>query len=129
MMGPFCDNIMIARKLYVFGAIAFAAPISIGHAGPCSERIGDMEVLINDKLAANAAAGPNGQEGRAAGMSVQPTPRSIATVEEKLGELPPEVVEVVTQAMSRARAADTAGDKNACEGALADAEHALGRSR
>jgi hypothetical protein len=118
---------MKARKLCFLGAIAFAAPISIGHAGPCSERIGDMEVLINDKLMANAAAGPTAQEGRAAGMSVQPTPRSVASAEEKLGEVSPQLIEVVTQAMSHARAADTAGDKNACEAALADAERALGR--
>ena len=36
-----------------------------------------MEVRINEKLAAYASAGLAGCQGRAAGMSVQPTPRSI----------------------------------------------------
>src|SRR4051794_28334063 len=120
---------MLARNLDIFAAVAFAAPISIADAGPCSERIGATQVLINDKLAVNAAAGPTGREGRAAGMSVQPTPRSIATAEEKLGEVSPQLIEVVAQAMSRARTADAAGDKNACEDALAEAEHAISRSR
>ena len=66
--------------------------------------------------------------GRQVGASthVQPTPRSIAAAEEKLGEVSAETVAAVTQAMLRAHAADSAGDKNACEQALAEVQRAIG---
>ena len=117
---------MLAPRLIVCGAIAFAASISAGYAGPCSDKIDNMMTLINAKLEAKAAAGPTGKEGNVAGMSDQPTPRSMAAAEERLGEMSPQTVEAVRQAMSRARAADSAGDKNACEQALADVQRALG---
>jgi hypothetical protein len=59
-------------------------------------------------------------------MSDQPTPRSIAAAEERLGEVSQKAVEAARQAMVRARAADSAGDKNACEQALADVQRAIG---
>jgi hypothetical protein len=117
---------MISPRLVVFGAAAFAASISAGYAGPCSKQIDEMMIRINTTLEAKAAAGPSARQGRAAGMSDQPTPRSMATAEERLGELLPQTVDAVRQAMARARAADSAGDKNACEQALADAQRALG---
>jgi hypothetical protein len=117
---------MTAPRLLIFGAIAFAASISASYAGPCSDEISNMMARINAKLEAKAAAGPTARQGVGAGMSVQPTPRSIAAAEEKLGEVSPQTVDAVRQAMSRARAADSAGDKNACEQALADAQRAMG---
>ena len=117
---------MTAPRLLVFGAIALAASISASDAGPCSDEIGNMMARINAKLEAKAAAGPTAREGVGAGMSDQPTPRSMAKVEERLGEVSPQTVDAVAQAMARARAADAAGDKNACEQALADAQRALG---
>ena len=36
----------------------------------------------------------------------------MATIEERLGEISPQTVDAVAQAMARARAADGAGDKN-----------------
>jgi hypothetical protein len=59
-------------------------------------------------------------------MSVQPTPRSIAAAEEKLGEVSQLTVAALGQGMARARAADTVGDANACEKALADVQRAIG---
>ncbi len=56
---------------------------------------------------------------------VQPTPRSIAAGEAQLGQLAPEKVDAIRQAMVRARAADADGDKTACEEALADAKREL----
>ena len=117
---------MSVLKLLVFGVIVSAASITASYAGPCSDEIGNMMGRINAKLEAKAAAGPTGREGVGAGMSVQPTPRSMAAAEERLGEVSPEKVDAVRQAMSRARAADSAGDKKACEQALADAQRALG---
>ena len=66
------------------------------------------------------AAGPMGKESVAAGMSVQPTPRSIMAAEEKLGDFSAQTVAAVGEGMARARAADAAGDASACEKALAD---------
>ena len=117
---------MAAQRLLVFGAIAFAASISASYAGPCSDEINNMQARIDAKLEAKAAAGPTAREGVGAGMSDQPTPRSMAAAEEKLGEVSPQTVEAVRQAMLRARAADSAGDKNACEQALADVQRAIG---
>ena len=107
-------------------AVAFIASISASYAGPCSNDIGRMQGRIDAKLEAKAAAGPYAGESAMAGMSDQPTPRSMATVEERLGEISPKTVDAVAQAMARARAADAAGDKDACEKALADTQRALG---
>jgi hypothetical protein len=91
------------------------------------DEIGRMEAKINAKLDAKAAAGPPAPASTMAGMSDQPTPRSMAAVEERLGEISPQTVHAVEQAMASARAADGAGDKAACEQALADVQRALGQ--
>ena len=74
---------MSSLKLLVFGAIVSAASIPASYAGPCSDEIGNMMARINAKLEAKAAAGPTAREGVGAGMSVQPTPRSMAAAEER----------------------------------------------
>ena len=117
---------MPIARFILFSAAAFAISLSPGFAGPCSDAIDNMQARIDAKLEAKAAAGPTAKEGIAAGMSDQPTPRSMAAVEEKLGEISPQTVDAVGQAMARARAADSAGDKSACEQALADVERAIG---
>ena len=117
---------MSINHLGVLVATALALSIATSHAGPCSHEIDRMQARIDSKLEAKAAAGPFAPEGAFAGMSDQPTPRSMATVEERLGEISPQTVDAVAQAMARARAADGADDKNACEQALADAQRALG---
>jgi hypothetical protein len=115
-----------SRMLACAIALGCIAPVSASYAGPCFDDIGRMQGLIDAKLEAKAAAGPSAREGVRAGMSDQPTPRSMATVEERLGEISPQTVNAVAQAMARARAADAAGDKSACEKALAEAQSALG---
>ena len=117
---------MTAPTLLAFGATAFLFSISLSLAGPCSEDIVKMQSRIDAKVGAIAAAGSTARQGVGAGMSVQPTPRSIAAAEEKLGELPPGTVVTVREAMLRARATDNAGDKSGCEQALADAQRAIG---
>ena len=106
---------------------ALAAWMLASYAGPCLDEIGRMEAKINAKLDAKAAAGPPAPASAMAGMSDQPTPRSMATVEERLGEISPQTVHAFEQAMASARAADGAGDKAACEQALADMQRALGQ--
>ena len=81
-----------------------------------------MQARIDAKIETNAAAVPTARQGVGAGMHVQPTPRSMATAE----GVPPQMIDAVRQAMLRARAADSAGDKSACEQALAEVQQALG---
>ena len=116
---------MTAPRLLAFGALAFIAAMSSSYAGPCSDEISKMQDRIDAKLHAMAAAGPTGRQ-VGASTHVQPTPRSIGAAEEKLGEVSAETVAAVRQAMLRARAADSAGDKNACEQALAEVQGAIG---
>ena len=52
-----------------FGAIAFAAAMSVSYAGPCSDEIDNMQARIDAKLEAKAAAGPTAREGVGAGTS------------------------------------------------------------
>ena len=118
-------DIMVAPRILAFGAIAFVTLVSPSYAGPCSDDIAKMQARIDAKAHAMAAAGPTGRQGGAS-THVQPTPRSIGAAEEKLGEMPAGTVAAVRQAMSRARAADSAGDKNACEQALAEVQQAIG---
>jgi hypothetical protein len=86
-----------------------------------------MVARINAALASRAGAGSTAKEQAVvAGRHVQPTPRSLAAGEEKLGEISQETIELVKQAMARARAADSAGDNAACKQALAEVQRAIG---
>jgi hypothetical protein len=73
------------------------------------------------RTGAKAAAGPAAKEETFAGMSKQPTPRSMAAAEEKLGELPQQTINAVRQAMAKARAADSVGDSSGCAGTAGEA--------
>ena len=114
------------QRIALSGA-AFLASVSASYAGPCSADIDAMQRRVDANLEAKAAAGPTGKEGVAAGMSDQPTPRSIAKAEEKLGDISAGTVDATRQAMARARAADSAGDKSACEQALAEVKGLIGQ--
>ncbi|HEY2533506.1 MAG TPA: hypothetical protein VGJ20_37180 [Xanthobacteraceae bacterium] len=105
---------------------ALWAPAS-SYAGPCSHEIDAMQARIDARLESQAATGPTAKEGAAAGMGVQPTPRSIAGAEEKLGEVSPQRIDAIGRAMTLARAADGAGDKSGCQQALADVQREMGR--
>jgi hypothetical protein len=116
---------MITSRTGLLGAAAFLLPVSASFAGPCSDQIDAMQARIDAALEIKAAAGPTGKEGVPAGMSVQPTPRSIAAAEEKLGDISAQTVAAVGEGMARARAADAAGDASACEKALADVRRVI----
>jgi hypothetical protein len=117
---------MAIRLWVILSAVALAAPISASLAGPCSPEIERTQARIDATLGAKAAAGPAARESAAATMHRQPTPGSIAAAEERLGDVPAQTAEAVALAMARARAADGAGDKTACEQALADVQRAIG---
>jgi hypothetical protein len=116
----------ITLRLLAWTALAILALTNLAHAGPCSNEITEVQQTINSRLAEIAAAGRTARQGT--GLThVQPTPQSLAAAEAQLGELPPEKIDAVRQAMVRARAADATGDKAACEEALGDAKRALGQ--
>jgi hypothetical protein len=116
---------MIIRRLLVLSAAALAASTVAGYAGPCSHDIDLTQSRVDAKLEAKAAAGPSARESSAATMHRQPTPGSLAAAESKLGEVSSDTVEAVKAAMARARKADLANDKSACEQALADVQRAI----
>jgi hypothetical protein len=89
--------------------------------------ISGVQAKIDAVLEAKAADGPPATAEAMAGTSPQPTPYSLETVEERMGEVSPQTVNSIRQAMARARAADDAGDKAAREQALADVRRTLGQ--
>jgi hypothetical protein len=84
-----------------------------------------MQAKIDARLEAKAAAGPPAPASAMVGVA-QPTPRSMATVEERVGEISPQTANAGEQAMAHARAADGSGDKAACEKALAEVQRLIG---
>ena len=118
---------MKIATMLALSAVTFATSISATLAGPCSADIDAMMVQIDTALNARAAAGPGAQQqSTVGGRHVQPTPRSMAAAEGKVGEMSPETIEQVRVAMARARAADAAGDNVACKEALAEAQRMIG---
>jgi hypothetical protein len=112
----------------ILSAALLAASASVAHAGACAAKIDAMQGRIDAKLESVAAHGQTAKESVAAGMSVQPTPRSIETAETKLGELNQHMIRNIRRAMTRARAADAKGNLRRCEKELSRVQRALGPS-
>jgi hypothetical protein len=98
-------------------ALSIAAPLS-SLAGPCSSQIDDMQARIDARIAAEAAAGKEGAESVSAMKHHQPTPKTLAEAEVKIGDVTEKYAAKVGHAMAQARSADLAGDGAACEKAL-----------
>ena len=113
---------MNIQQAMIMCVTLLAAPISVSYAGPCSPEIERMQAQIDARVQAQAAAGPAARETTAATLHRQPTPRSIAAAESFSAER----IQAVRAAMTRARQADDAGDRSACEQALADVQRAIG---
>jgi hypothetical protein len=108
---------------------ATTATSSIGaQAGPCYDQIYRMEARLESLLQAKSAAGPTAPQSTEALLHRQPTRESIAAVVTRLGLASPQAAEAVMRGMASARAADRAGDLNACERALADVESAIAQA-
>jgi hypothetical protein len=84
-----------------------------------------IEARIDAWLNAKAAAGPTAEESSEALLHRQPTPRSIASAESRLGTVPPRKLDAIRQGMARAHDADSAGDLDSCRRALSDVEGLL----
>jgi len=110
----------------IFSSALLMASSLPGLAGPCSSKIDDMQARIDAKINAEAAAGREGAETVAAMEHHQPTPKSIAEAEVRLGDITAKYAAKVGQAMARARKADLAGEATACEEALALVRKSLG---
>jgi hypothetical protein len=117
---------MNSRIALIFGVAISIFSATPSFAGPCSQQIGEMQGQIDAKLESAAAAGPTGKETTAATMNRQPTPKSIAAAEVRLGDISAKTMQAIDGAMTRAREADQAGDGIACEKALAEVKNAMG---
>jgi len=99
--------------------------MSAAYAGPCSPEVTQIQNLIDGKIHVKVGAA-TAPESTAAKTHHQPTPSSIAAAEAEHGQLSPEEFTAVNAAMAQALKADGAGDRSACEQALADAKRLLG---
>src|SRR5258708_376299 len=110
-----------AMSIYYRCAL-IAAPIVLStvssYAGPCSPEIDRMQSSVDAISVVMAATGPPGRQTTAAMTHRQPTPSSIAEAEAKLAE--EARAKRAMAALAQARAADHAGDNNACQRALTD---------
>ena len=113
-------------RLLIAGAVALAASYSTAQAGPCGADIDATQARFDAKLDAIAASGRTAPQSLSADRSAQPTPRSIATAEERLGELNQHLVRNIRRALTRARAANAKGNERRCEKEVARVQRALG---
>jgi hypothetical protein len=114
---------MIVRRLMALSVATLAVLAPAAYAGPCSPAIDRMQARLDARIEAVAGAGSSAPESSGALLHRQPTPGSIAAAETGLGEIPPQTVTAVRQAMARAR---QAGDLATCEQALAEVQRAIG---
>ena len=117
---------MKIREITGLAMLTLVATYSAAQAGACAKDIDAMQARVDAKLESIAARGPSAPQSVAAGMSVQPTPHSIAVAEEKLGEVNQHMVRNIRRAMTRARAADARGNTRRCEKELSRVQRALG---
>jgi len=120
---------MTVRRLLAVSPFALSLLALPCQAGPCSKDLERIQLLVDARLNAIAAAGPTAGQSTAAQMHRQPTPRSMAEAEQKLGELSPSAIEKVKDAMTRARSADAAGDAAGCQQALDEVERGIGSGK
>jgi hypothetical protein len=116
---------MTVRRLLVLSATALAVSTMASYAGPCSNDIDRIQARIDAKVEAVARAAPPAHESSGALLHRQPTPGSIAAAESEFGDVSSNTVEVIENAMARARKADLADDKEGCDRALAEVRQAI----
>lgn len=118
---------MMVRQSLVVSASALCLLTLPCQAGPCSKDITRMQARIDAHLGKTAAAGPSAKQSVGAQMHRQPTPGSMANAERELGELSPDMIVKVNEAMDRAQKADAGGDAAGCRQALDEVARAIGR--
>ncbi|WP_201832181.1 hypothetical protein [Microvirga zambiensis] len=115
---------MAHRGVLAGGAFLLICSVGPALAGPCTQDIVRIQSQVDAKIDAIAGAGRTGTESVGAQLHRQPTPGSLATAEQRLGE--GRSMDTAIAALARARAADDAGNKPACDQALAEAQQAIG---
>ena len=117
---------MTVQYRLAIGATVLVLSMHAAHAGPCAEAIDRMQAELDARIAAvlDTARFARGARG-AFGLPV-PAQNAPATAERRsdgswMGQA------VAAMARARARAADRNGDSVACERALAETQHAIGR--
>jgi hypothetical protein len=111
--------------IVMLSAGVVAASTIGSRAGPCLAEFYSIEARIDAWLNAKAAAGPTAEVSSEALLHRQPTPRSIASAERRLGTVSPQKLDAIRQGMARAHDADSAGDLDSCRRALSDVEALL----
>ena len=113
------------RELLVLSAVLAALWTQPGRANSCSQDIDRAWAHVNAKIQARSAAGRSVPQSTIGLLHRQPTQSSVAAAEKPLVDvwLP---METAVAALSRARKADHANDRIACEEALAEAHRLVG---
>jgi hypothetical protein len=113
-------------ELLVLTMAAVASSTLPSRANSCLHDIDRAWVEVNGKIRARSAAGRSLPQSTIGLLHHQPTQSSIAAAEETLVDvwLP---METAVAALSRARGADRANDRIACEEALAEVQRVIGR--
>ena len=117
---------MRSHKLLVLSAVAVALSSQPSRANSCSQHIDRAWAQVNAQIQARSAAGRSVPQSTIALLHRQPTQSSVAAAEKTLVDvwLP---METAVAALSRAREADRANDRIACEEALAEVQRVIGR--
>jgi hypothetical protein len=113
------------RCSLALSAVALFLTVAPGLASQCAKDLDETEAAFDAKLNAAAAAGPSAPESTLATLHHQPTPGTVAQAEAQLGDISAENVQIVTDALDRAHAADERDDVQACRQDLAEAKAAL----
>lgn len=117
---------MAMRQLLVMGTSLFSLSVLPCQAGPCTDDIDRTISYLDARLAAKVAAGPAAKQRTKAQLHHQPTPGSKIKAAVELGDLSQETVDKIRAALDRARQADKAGDKAACDRTLAEVRALIG---
>jgi hypothetical protein len=112
---------MTKTATYYAAIAALLLMASAAHAGPCAQTIAGVQAEVDAAIENRAGADGWKPESLSALRNYQPTPRSLAATEGGYGK----VYEYALDALSRARAADRAGDSATCQQQLANARAAL----
>ena len=116
---------MTVRNALAPAVSAVALIAAPAHADPCADRINAANLAVEKLLDAAAAKAKPAAESSFATMHRQPTPGTVASAEEKQGELSSDEVVAITSKLDAARDADNRGDGPACEKAMNEVDRML----
>jgi hypothetical protein len=113
------------HEVLVLSALLAALSSEPGRANSCSQDIDRAWAQVNAKIQARSSAGRSVPQSTIGLLHRQPTQSSVPAAEKTLVDvwLP---METAVAALSRARKADYANDRIACEEALAEAHRVIG---